>query len=273
MLLSLAFAGAAAFTPPTTSLPSAVASRLRVRSAVPVMGTAEDKARKKWLERQGKGDDAADSRGRGVSKEEAFAMQKAARERILKSMDGDPDKQAQARMGSAAAFGLGVDDTDYGYGREVGREELEQRLDDEGFERSPWGDDRRAGEIGQPAEGFFSSGDGGLLSGGFDGRSQDWRRKDELVDPSPPRMSNTLTAPAANATAVQSFTFDIESARDTVRKMGDAELEEQEEELLAALTGAEPTTNRTAGRPKGSFDNTDFWHSGWDRGAERGPTR
>jgi len=179
-----------------------------------------------------------------MSQEELYAMQKAARERIRRAMGGNPH---EARNGFGAAFGLGVDDEDYGYGPTRAEKEVRDLWEDEdSFAPAPWDDVVGAG--GAERDG-----------GGFDGRAPGWSRKAEVEDANPPLMANTLKGPAPGARPAQSFAFNFDSAREDVRKLDELDAQEEEAELLDALMGK--PKNATA-VPKGAYDSMDFWHVG-----------
>ena len=231
------------------------------RATVVCMASAEDEARQRWLAQRAQQSGGAFSSPRAMSQEEAYAMQKAARARAREQMEGGPvNHEASSSFG--AAFGHGVDEEDYGYGaaaeeRALQRQRAAEQAEEEENSFAPaWlTDDPMGARDRQMAmqRGFFAG--ESSATGGFDGRQAGWQRKVEQSDPNPPPMANTLKGPKAGAQAAQAYVFDSDAARENLRQLQECDAQEEEAELLAALTGDEDETEV----PKGAYDNTEFW--------------
>ena len=222
--------------------------------ANPAMNSAEEEARRRWLAKQDEGREpiSQDNKERTRSTDDAFAMKKAARERMVQAMGDSGVEKLNRGLGSAFGFGM-LDDENYGYGPPPPKEPI---IDDNAF-GPEWltSDPVQAKDLLQKQEdGYWQS--ESSVGHGFDGREANWKRKAEMGNPNPPSRADTLRAPNPDARPIQSFMHNYGSAREDARKMQELDALEQEEELLAALMG-EPTN--TTAPPKGSFDSTDFW--------------
>lgn len=128
-----------------------------------------------------------------------------ARKRMLAAMGPG---SGQIRSGAGVAFGFGVDDEHYGYGprasKPVKSEGNEAELPGWMTRELPSGG-LRATKDDDP---WKSS------AGGFDGRSDGWARKPELVDPNPPPVADTLRGPAETSVPVQAYMFSDFPPRD-----------------------------------------------------------
>ena len=226
-LLSLSV-WAAAFHVPT----GRISARRSLR-----MNAAEDEAKRLWLERQSKSTRDPPPSPPGMSQEELYAAQRAARARIRGAMEGN---HHDATNGVGAAYGFGVDDEDYGYGSATFRPTAAV---EDPFTPSWLGDDPvRAKDLARSKN-----------TGGFDGRDANWRRRAEIEDPNPPPMENTLRGPAPGATAAQSYVFDYSDEASELREL---DAQEEETALINALMGTESNTTQS---PPGAYDNTQFW--------------
>lgn len=201
---------------------------LRHRAAVCM--SSETDARAAWLAKQ-EAPAWAPSTGREGGRERRSTEDKIAeqqrereeaRKRMLEAMGGSSD---QLSRGAGAAFGyFGSDTENYGMGSESGYPDEIDLV------------------TGMPLQGGFEQPKPG--SGGFSGRTQGWRRRVEVVDPSGPRPENTLLAPG-DGVPVQNYLYDMTPDAETQQaadefKKGEAErrADEQENDLLDSLKGA-----------------------------------
>ena len=250
---------AAAFQPPSPA--TLVGSdRRAVR-----MCSAEDAARERWLKNSGRG-----QRPPPENAQDAFELQKAARERMLSAMGGESEA---LQNGAGVMYGFGMpDDENYGYGppkmperpqrEQAGEDKFvpewmthdpvgandRQRKIDEGFLR---GETTRGGEQQglerAPLFGYSLSCVAHSLAtpsiltcvpGGFDGRPEGWSRKVETNDPNPPPMANTLRSPGAYSKPAQTFEYDFETGFEDVQRGDEQEAQAEEDDLLDSLMGA-----------------------------------
>lgn len=184
------------------------------------MSAADDAAaaKRRWLEQS-----ANDPRFGGntahpaQSAEEEMAQRQRekteARKRTLDAMgQGGADV---FRQGGAVAFGLGVDDEDYGYGPSASTFGTVDHLpgvysrerDDDAEDPLPAWVSRElpSGGIGRQKDDdpWKSS------KSGFDGRADGWARKADLVDPNPPPMQDTLRAPRPGSLPVNDLFYGL----------------------------------------------------------------